>query len=221
MAPTIKEGTVSFEVPSAGKPCETWYKIVGDLSSNITPLVTIHGGPGMSHDYMLQLSDLNELYGIPVIFYDQIGCARSTHLREKHGDESFWVEQLFYDELNNLISKLGLVEKGYDVLGHSWGGMVGSTWAGTKPKGLRKLIISNSPATYSGWTDAYSRYLEEMDEPEKSIIKKAEETEKWGGEELEAAMMVFMKKHSTKSMPPEFFKSFDFVKEDTTVSDTM
>jgi len=175
----------------------------------------------MSHDYMLQLSDLNELYGIPIIFYDQIGCARSTHLREKHGDGSFWTEELFYDELNNLISKLGLLEKGYDVLGHSWGGMLGSTWAGTRPKGLRKLIISNSPATYSGWTDAYSKYLEELDEPEKSIIKKANEEEKWDGEELEAAMMVFMKKHSTKSMPPEFFKSFDFLKEDTTVSDTM
>jgi L-proline amide hydrolase len=83
MAPSIKEGTIPFDYPSAGKRCETWYKIVGDLSSGVTPLVTLHGGPGVSHDYMIQFSDLYELYGIPVIFYDQLGCARSTHLREK------------------------------------------------------------------------------------------------------------------------------------------
>jgi proline-specific peptidase len=221
MAPIIREGTVPFDVQAAGKPCKTWYKIVGDLNSPLRTLVTIHGGPGMSHDYMVQLSELNELYSIPIVFYDQIGCARSTHLKEKAGDESFWTEQLFYDELNNLVSKLGLVEKGYDVLGHSWGGMVGSTWAGTKPDGLRKLILSNSPAYMTGWTDAYSRYLEGLQEPEKSIIKKAEEESKFDGEELEEAMMVFMRKHCAKVMPPEFFKSFDFAKEDGTVSDTM
>ena len=127
MSPTIKEGTIPFDVPAAGKPCKTWYKIVGDLSSPITPLVVVHGGPGLSHDYLITLSELNERYGIPVIFYDQLGTARSTHLREKRGDESFWTEELFHNELNNLVEKLGLLEseKGYDVLGHSWGGMMG------------------------------------------------------------------------------------------------
>jgi proline-specific peptidase len=174
MAPSIKEGTVHFNYPSAGKQCETWYKIVGDLSSGVTPVVTLHGGPGMSHDYMIQFSDLYELYGIPVIFYDQLGCARSTHLREKAGDETFWTEELFFAELNNLVEKLGVAEKGYDVIGHSWGGMFGSTWAGTRPKGLRKLVLSNSPAFMKGWTDAMGGFLEEMEEPYKSVIVKAE-----------------------------------------------
>lgn len=34
-------------------------------------------------------------------------------------------------------------------------------------------------------------------------------------------MMAFMKKHSAKVMPPEFFESFGFLKEDNTVSMTM
>ena len=33
--------------------------------------------------------------------------------------------------------------------------------------------------------------------------------------------MAFMKKHSAKVMPPEFFKSFGFLKEDDTVNMTM
>ncbi len=46
-----------------------------------------------------------------------------------------------------MVEKLGVAEKGYDVIGHSWGGMFGSTWAGTRPKGLRKC---NSPAFMKG-----------------------------------------------------------------------
>jgi L-proline amide hydrolase len=217
----MKEGTVPFDVPAAGKPCETWYKIVGDLKSNVTPLVLLHGGPGMSHDYLLTLSELNELYGIPIIFYDQIGTARSTHLREKNGDESFWTEELFYDELNNLVAKLGLLERGYDVLGHSWGGMVGSTWAGTKPKGLRKLILSNAPAFMKGWTDAYAKYRDALPEDVRRKILEGDEKQDWEGKDYEAAMAVFIKKHTTSVMPEELTRSFEFAKEDDTVSNTM
>jgi len=40
----ITEGEVDFDVPAAGKPCKTWYKIYGDLSAGKRPLVTLHGG---------------------------------------------------------------------------------------------------------------------------------------------------------------------------------
>jgi L-proline amide hydrolase len=220
-SPIIKEGTVPFDVPAAGKPCETWYKIVGDLKSDVTPLVLLHGGPGLRHDYLLSLSELNELYGIPIIFYDQIGTARSTHLREKNGDERFWTEELFYAELNNLVEKLGILERGYDVLGHSWGGMLGATWAGTKPKGLRKLILSNAPATMKGWTDAYAKYRDALPEDIRRKILEGEQREDWEGEEYEGALMVFMKKHCAHIMPEEFHRSFEFAKEDGTVSNTM
>lgn len=223
MSPTIKEGTIPFDVTAAGKPCETWYKIVGDLSSPITPLVVVHGGPGLSHDYLITLSELNERYGIPVIFYDQLGTARSTHLREKIGDESFWTEELFHDELNNLVEKLRLLDsvKGYDVLGHSWGGMMGATWAGTKPEGLRKLILGNAPAFMRGWTDAYLRYRDGMPEDVKNALLEGEKNEDWEGKEYEAAMMSFLLKHCATVFPEELTKSFGFANEDNTVSMTM
>jgi len=54
-----------------------------------------------------------------VILYDQIGDGKSTNLREKLDDEEFWVNNLFLDQLCDLISKLGLAQegKGYDLLG--------------------------------------------------------------------------------------------------------
>ncbi len=89
---------------------------------------------------MSPLVDLNDAYDIPIIFYDQVGCARSTHLQEKLGDETFWTLYLFIAEIDNLVDHLGLREKGFSVVGHSWGGVLGSMYAARRPHGLKKLI---------------------------------------------------------------------------------
>ncbi|KAG1890028.1 hypothetical protein F4604DRAFT_1899087 [Suillus subluteus] len=56
---------------------QTWYKIVGDLASGAHPLVVLHGGPGISHEYMTPLAEIHNKCNIPVIFYDQIGIGKS------------------------------------------------------------------------------------------------------------------------------------------------
>ena len=89
----ITEGTFPFPRPSAGKPCLTWYKVFGTLSNTkSTPLILIHGGPGLSSDYLICFEKYSKKYNTPVIIYDQIGNGKSTHLQEKAGDEEFWVE---------------------------------------------------------------------------------------------------------------------------------
>ncbi len=56
------------------------------------------------------------------------------------------------DQLDSLILFIGLEKEqeggGYDVLGHSWGGMLAMRWvARRQPRGLRRLVVSNSPAS--------------------------------------------------------------------------
>ncbi|EXJ80075.1 hypothetical protein A1O3_08361 [Capronia epimyces CBS 606.96] len=101
----------------------------------------------MAHNYLLSISALAERpeYGIPVVFYDQIGSGRSTHLREKRLDEAFWKHELFIAELDN---PLGIADD-FDLLGQSWGAMLGAIFAIRGHRGLRRLIISNSPLTLS------------------------------------------------------------------------
>lgn len=38
-----------LDIPNAGKKCETWYKIVGDIEHGV-PLITLHGGKQRSHN---------------------------------------------------------------------------------------------------------------------------------------------------------------------------
>ncbi|KAF9232921.1 proline-specific peptidase [Melanogaster broomeanus] len=128
-------GTLDFQV--GNETYQTWYKVVGDLKSGIRPLVTLHGGPGMSHVYMISHTEIYTTHGIPVVFYDQLGIGASTHLPAKPAE--FWTVALFMDELDNLLAKLGIAGD-FDLLGHSWGGMLAADYASTRhPRGLRRL----------------------------------------------------------------------------------
>lgn len=61
----------------------TWYRVVGDLKSKLTPAVIIHGGPAAPQNYVLGIVNLIASTGRPVIVYDQIGAGQSTHLKDK------------------------------------------------------------------------------------------------------------------------------------------
>jgi pimeloyl-ACP methyl ester carboxylesterase len=133
------EGTIPFI--REGEAFETYYKIFGDLNTSTTiPIVVVHGGPGLSHDYLLPISDLSA--HTPVIFYDQIGNARSSRLKHK--------------EFENLVKHFELHT--YDFLGHSWGAMMGcELLIRRNPTGLRRFVNSMATPTRSSaelrWTD--------------------------------------------------------------------
>ncbi len=50
-------------------------------------------------------------------------------------------------ELDNLVDHLGLREKGFYLLGQSWGGILCGGYASRRPRGLKKAIISSGPAS--------------------------------------------------------------------------
>ena len=77
--------------------------------------------------------------------YDMLGCGRSTRLPEKMGATEFWTVELFLKQLHHLIAHLGIEE--YDILGQSFGGLLGTELAVTHPKGLRRLIVADTPAS--------------------------------------------------------------------------
>jgi pimeloyl-ACP methyl ester carboxylesterase len=142
----MTEVIADFRVPGHSEPCQTWFKVFGDLTASTPPLIVIHGGPGACHEYLLPLTYLAPF--MLLVFYGQIGNGQSTHLPDKAGDKAFWSVNLFHNELDNLISYLGLKYRPINVIGHSWGGMLAAVWAATPSSSatLRRLVIANSLA---------------------------------------------------------------------------
>ena len=198
---------------------ETWYRITGDLHSGLAPLVVLHGGPGVPHDYVLSLTALAS-GGRAVIHYDQFGCGGSTHHPEKGAD--YWTVQLFLDELDNLLEHLGIADS-YHLLGQSWGGMLGSEHAIRQPRGLKSLVISNSPASMALWVSEAMKQREALPESVREALNRHEANDTTDDPEYLVATQVVYDQHVCRVVPnpPEVLRAMERLNEDPTVYHTM
>lgn len=222
----MAEGYATFHVDGLPEPCQTWYKVIGDLTTSTVPLIVLHGGPGACHEYLLPLADLTTSRAVPVVFYDQIGNGRSTHLPDKAGNEKFWSVDLFRSEVDNLISHLGLENRTIDMYGHSWGGMLAAVWASAvpSPSNLRRLVISNSLASMDAWRDGITILRKQLPSDVKEVLDRAEENKDFESPEYEAAVEVFYKRHLSLARPwpsKEVQSALDWFSKDATTYGTM
>ncbi|KAK0189642.1 hypothetical protein F5146DRAFT_1112216 [Armillaria mellea] len=113
---------------------------------------------------------------IRIVAYNQIGNGHSTHLRD--APKEFWTPEHFMNELDNLLSHLGHLRVFRSR-------MLAEQYAATHtPKGLRCLVIFNSPASMELYEVGTNALLKKFP-PDFIAISK----------EYEDGMMVFMKKH--------------------------
>ncbi|KAJ7583586.1 proline-specific peptidase [Mycena floridula] len=201
---------------------ETWYTVVGDMkSSTQTPLVVLHGGPGLSHHYMLSHLELYASHGIPVILYDQVGIGRSTHPKEK--PDSFWNAQLFMDELEAVLKHFD-IGRAFSIIGHSWGGMLGAHFAAErKPPGLKRLLLISAPASMSLFVESTNLLFNRLPEDLREMLKKHESEGTTDSAEYQEGMQIFYAKHICKldPWPSNLTASFAAMGEDPTVYGTM
>nr|WP_206119711.1 proline iminopeptidase-family hydrolase [Rhizobium laguerreae] len=194
----------------------TWYRVTGSLESGKLPLVVAHGGPGCTHDYVDSFKDIATLDGRPVIHYDQLGNGNSTRLPEKGPD--FWTVELFLEELDALLSHLGIRDR-YAFLGQSWGGMLGAEHAVRRPQGLKALVIANSPANMHTWVSEANRLRQELPKEVQDTLLKHELAGSLADPEYIAASRVFYDRHVCRVVPwpPEVARTFAIMDEDNTV----
>ena len=197
---------------------ETWYRVIGPLQGAEPPLVVLHGGPGAAHDYVDAFKALASDRRA-VIHYDQVGCGRSTH--KPDAPASFWSVDLFLRELDCLLDHLRIADR-YDLLGQSWGGMLAAEHAEKQPKGLRRLVIADSPASMATWLAEANRLRRDLPADVQATLLAHEEAGTTGSDAYAAATRVFYDRHVCRvPWPPEVKRTFDQIAEDPTVYVTM
>ena len=110
-----------------------WYRIIGTGSG--TPLLVAHGGPGATHDYLLNHGRLGDQR--PVVFWDQLESGNS----DKPNDPSLWTIPRFVSEVDALRRHLALER--VMLLGHSWGAAIAVEYAGARPSGLVACVLAS------------------------------------------------------------------------------
>jgi L-proline amide hydrolase len=216
----VSEGKAQFRVN--GETAETWYRIDGHLDPGNpdapAPLVTLHGGPGASHDYLLPLVDLAADRAI--VFYDQIGNGRSSHFPGRGAD--FWTVELFVRELHNLVGALGIGAR-HHVLGQSWGGFLAQEYALTSPRGLRSLVLADTAASFPDFVAEANRLRAQLPPDVAAVLRRHEEAGTTDDPEYAEACQVFYARHVCRldPWPPEVVEAFAWIERDPTVYHTM
>ncbi|KAJ7622536.1 proline-specific peptidase [Roridomyces roridus] len=211
-------GTIDFAFN--GETFKTAYKIFGDLKapSSPCPLLVLHGGPAIPHQYLLTFSALASKTR-PVIFYDQVGGGLSTHLPDKPAE--FWTVEMFMTELDNVIAQLlGGPDTVFDLAGHSWGGMMGSNYVISRnPPGLRRLILADAPASMELWSVGTNSLLNKFPTEFRDMLKKHESEGTTESEEYQNGIQAFNEKHlcTVKPWPADLMSAFDALGQDPTV----
>ena len=177
------------------------YRILGEGERT---LVLLHGGPGAGSLY---LKPLERLAGADrrVVFYDQLGCCES----DRPDDPSLWRADRFVDELEALRAHLGLT--GFDLYGHSWGGMLATDYALGYQEHLRSLVLASTIADAPLLIREMARLLEAFPQEIRDTLRRHEEAGTTDSGEYWDAILEVYKVHLIRldPWPPEAWKTFE------------
>lgn len=177
---------------------KVWTKRVGN-NPRIKVLL-LHGGPGMTHEYLEAVDSYFPAAGIEYYYYDQLGSAYS----DQPNAPDLWDLPRFVEEVEQVRQALGLTQFNFYLYGHSWGGILAIEYALKYQQNLKGLIISNMMASMP----AYNRYAETvlmpaMDQKVLAKIKAYEAAKDYENPEYKDLLMKYHYVEHILRMPAE------------------
>jgi len=125
------------ELNVEGSEVTLYARVAGNLKSG-NVLIAIHGGPGMTSDYMLNLENL-ATENFAVVTYDQRGVGRSSSPQD---DPVNYTLGKYAEDLDAVREATGV--DSVHLFGHSWGGIVALRYATLYPERVRSIILMSS-----------------------------------------------------------------------------
>ena len=185
-----------------------WYRENGVRHSDKPSVLCIHGGPGLSHDYMLPLADLADEYR--VVFYDQLDVGNS----DKPGDPANWQIERFVGEVVALRAALGLER--LVIIGNSWGGLVAAEYAITRPTGLAGVVLSSPLINTQRWIADNTAYRKQLPANVQAVLDDHEAAGTTDSVAYEEASLVFYTRHLCRMdpWPEDVLRAFEALNHD-------
>lgn len=170
-----------------------WFRVVGADSAG-TPLLVLHGGPGMTHDYLEPLEALADER--PVVFYDQFGCGNSG----APDDPALWTVERYVGEVGEVRDALGL--RRVHLLGQSWGGGLAAEYVlSTNPGGIESLILSGPLLDADRWVADQRANLAAFPDGMQEAVREGEASGNFDSPEYQDAMEAYYARHVCRTDP--------------------
>jgi proline iminopeptidase len=168
-----------------------WFKRSGGGPG--LPLLAVHGGPGLPHNYIRSLERLADER--EVVFWDQLGCGNS----ERPSNVELWTMERSVAEMDAVIKALGLND--FHIFGNSWGGMLAQQYALDVTSKAASLIISNSIASIPRFSAMVDRLKTQLDPATRSAIDRHEAAGTTHSAEYQAAIRTWNETYLCRQLP--------------------
>jgi proline iminopeptidase len=175
--PVLKVGEARLAVRGGN----IWYKVTG--TGTATPVVLLHGGPGMSSFYLKPLEDLGN--DRQVIRYDQLGGGKSDVIT----DTTLFIFDHFVKELDSLRAHLGLQK--WHLYGHSWGTIIAIEYYRAYPDKVASLTFGSLCFDIPAWEQSTRQLLKTLSDSLQDAVRKAELTGRYDVPAYQEAMNQF------------------------------
>jgi proline iminopeptidase len=175
-----------------------WTRRVGN-NPRIKVLL-LHGGPGVTHEYLEAFDSYFPAAGIEYYYYDQLG----SYYSDQPDAPELWELPRFVDEVEQVRQALGLTRDNFYLFGQSWGGILGLEYALKYQQNLKGLIISNMMASIP----QYNEYAEKVLMPamDQKVLSEIKQLEAAGKHTDSRYMELLIPSHYTRHilrMPPD------------------
>ncbi len=169
-----------------------WTKRIGNNPT--IKVLTLHGGPGITHEYFEAFDSFFPGAGIEYYYYDQLG----SHYSDQPNDTSLWKTARFVEEVEQVRIALNLTKDNFYLFGHSWGGILAIEYALKYQENLKGLIISNMVPSIPD----YNTYAEEVlfKTMDNDVLTEMKELEAAGDTENPRYMELLIPHHYEKHM---------------------
>lgn len=169
-----------------------WFKRTGGGAG--FPLLVVHGGPGLPHNYLRSLGRLATER--EVIFWDQLGCGNSKCLPNR----ALWTMERSVAEVDAVVRALDLDR--FHLFGNSWGGMLAQQYVlDAAPAGVATLTISNSIASIPAFAKMVARLKSELDPATQAAIDQHEAAGSTYAPEYQAAIRTWNETYLCRVRP--------------------
>ena len=178
--------TLPAEVKTAGIRMITvdgkykvWTKKVG---AGKIKVLTLHGGPGVTHEYFECFEDFLPQEGVEFYYYDQLGSFYS----DQPDDKSLWTIDRFREEVEQVRAALGLED--FFLYGQSWGSMLAIEYALKYQKHLKGLVLSSMTASIASYVEYVNKLRAALPPEVLAVLVKYEEKGDYENPEYQAVM---------------------------------
>lgn len=179
---------------------QVWTKRIGNNAD--VKILSLHGGPGATHEYLEAFDSYLPAAGIEYYYYDQLGSGHS----DAPDVDSLWELDRFVDEVEQVRSALGLSRENFVLYGQSWGGILAMEYALAHQAHLKALVISNMMASAPAYTEYAERVL--MPAMDQAVLAEVQALEAAGDTEnpryMELLIPAYYEEHTLRMPATEW-----------------